>query len=519
MSDTRINDKLWRLNHLYKIRDKQGNLITFKLNRAQAHFHANKHTRNIILKSRQLGFTTYEAIDALDDALFTSGTDALMRSYDEISQKDIFDSKITFAWNNFPEELKELYVIEADRANKLKFNWGDGTTSSVTVRLHGRGGTFSRLHVSEFAKICKNSSKDADEVITGDIPAIPIEGGRVDIESTAEEDKGDFRDMFWEAWNHGEPTLPVQFKAFFYNWQWDDAELNKITALDPRTLPKEFQEYKVKHNLTDLEITYYYYRWLAVNKSWGRLHREYPTTPEEAFEAAGDKFFDQNALDAMKVRVPKEVVGDWRLYADYKPNHRYALAADAADGIGKDSSAIVVIDFDARDENEYVRPEVVAVYENNKIAPDLFAHVIKSAGIYWGNCLVAPERNYPGNTTVAILKDFYNNIYKEIKKDRQDDIETDKIGWHTNMASKPRMLFDLSTAMNEKSLNVPDERLLRQLRTYLREDITNTKDDEGTHWDLVIALGICWQMRAHAGVAGGIKIQGDSDPFDKFAVV
>lgn len=519
MADNRIQDKLWRLNHLYRIRNKQGEMVTFRLNRAQEHFHQNKHNRNIILKSRQLGFTTYEAIDALDDALFVPGTDILMRSYDEISQKDIFDSKITYAWNNFPEELKELYVLEADRANKIKFNWGDGTTSSVTVRLHGRGGTYTRLHVSEFAKICKNSDKDADEVITGDIPAIPIDGGRVDIESTAEEDRGDFHDMFWEAWNHGEPTLPVQYKAHFYNWQWDDAELSKIIPEDPKTLPKDFQEYQKKHNLTDIEITYYYYRWLSVNKSWARLHREYPTTPEEAFEAAGDKFFDQEALEAMKVRPPKEVIGNWRYYADYKPNHRYALAADASDGIGKDNASIVVIDFDAKDENDYTKPEVVAIYENDKIAPDLFAHVVKSAGVMFGNCIAAPERNYPGNTTIAILKDIYYNIFKEVKKDRMDDIETDKLGWHTNMASKPRALVALNSAFVEKSLNVPDEKLLRSLKTYLREDLTNTKDEEGKHWDSVIALSICWQMQMYAGVAGGIKIQEDGEPFDKFTCV
>jgi len=495
MSDSRLNDKIWRLNNLYLIRNKQGEMITFKLNRAQLHFHTHKHNRNIILKSRQLGFSTYEAIDSLDDALFEKVTDALMRSYDEVSQKDLFDTKIVFAWNNFPEELKELYTLEADRANKLKFNWGDGTTSSVTVRLHGRGGTYTRLHVSEFAKICKNSAKDADEVITGDIPAIPIEGGRVDIESTAEQDSGDFHDMFWEAHNHGEPTLPVQYKAFFYNWQWDDAELNKISPLALDQMPVEFQLYKSKFNLTDIEITYYYFRWLSVNKNWGRLRREYPTTPEEAFETAGDKFFDSEALDTMKIRPPKEVLGNWRYYADYKPGHRYAIASDSSDGIGKDNSTIVVLDFDAKDSNDYIKPEVVAVYENDRIAPDLFAYIVKSAGVQFGNSIVAPERNYPGNTTIAILKGIYFNIFKEVKTDRVTDIETDRLGWHTNAATKPRMMNELATAITEKLLNIPDLQLVRKLKTYLRDDIVQIKDEDGKHWDLVIALAICWQMK------------------------
>lgn len=518
MADPRIADKIWRLNHLYKIRNKQGEMVTFKMNRAQLHFHQNKHNRNIILKSRQLGFSTYEAIDSIDDVLFVQGTDALMRSYDEVSQKDLFDTKISFAWNNFPEDLKELYTLEADRANKLKFNWGNGTTSSITVRLHGRGGTYTRLHLSEFAKICKNSASDADEVITGDIPAIPIEGGRIDIESTAEGDFGDFHDMFWEAWNRGAPEYPVQYKAFFYNWQWDDAELDKIEPLDPKNLPKEFQDYQKKFNLTAREITYYYFRWLSVNKSWARLKQQYPTTPEEAFEASGDKFFDSEALEAMKLRSPLEEIGHWRYYANYKPGHRYAAAADASDGIGKDNSAIVIMDFDAKDEDGHIKPEVVAIYANDKIAPDLFAHEIKSGCTRYGNCLVAPERNYPGNTTIAILKGVYYNIYKEIKVDRFDDVETEKLGWHTNAATKPRMMMELSTAINEKLFNIPDIDLLRECKTYLREDIINTKDENKKHWDRLIPLAIVWQMQKLANPSGGIKIQEEND-FNKFDVV
>jgi len=520
MADKRLSDKIWRLQNLYLIRNKQGEMVQFKLNRAQLDFHTRKHNRNIILKSRQLGFSTYEAIDALDDALFVQGTDALMRSYDETSQKDLFDTKIVFAWNNFPDELKELYELEADRANKLKFNWGDGTTSSVTVRLHGRGGTYTRLHVSEFAKICKNSAKDADEVITGDIPAIPIDGGRVDIESTAEQDSGDFYDMFWEAWNHGEPTLPVQYKAFFYNWQWDDAELNKIFALPIEQLPKEFREYKIKFALTDTEITYYYFRWLSVNKNWARLRREYPTTPEEAFETAGDKFFNTEMIDKMTEREPKEVVGCWKYYADYKPNHRYALAADPSEGVGKDNATIVIIDFDAKNDDGYVKPEVVATYVNDKIPPDLFAHEIKNGAKGYGNCLVAVERNNHGHTTLAILKDIYSNIYKEVKTDKTTDVETEKLGWHTNMSTKPRMLMELSTAINEQLLNVPDKELLRELRTYLREDLSKiSKDEDGKHWDRIIALAICWQMLKHSLPAGGIKIQESNEPFDAFGPV
>ena len=80
--DKRLLDKTWRLNHLYFIKDKNKKLIQFKPNKAQRHFRANIHTRNIILKSRQLGFTTFESIDMFDDVLFSRNCDGLLIAQD-----------------------------------------------------------------------------------------------------------------------------------------------------------------------------------------------------------------------------------------------------------------------------------------------------------------------------------------------------------------------------------------------------------------------------------------------------
>src|SRR3990167_8092516 len=67
----RLKNKNWRINHLYKIVDKKGKLIIFKEKEVQRKFNQEAHTRNIILKSRQHGFTTNACISGLDDVLFT----------------------------------------------------------------------------------------------------------------------------------------------------------------------------------------------------------------------------------------------------------------------------------------------------------------------------------------------------------------------------------------------------------------------------------------------------------------
>ena len=91
-----------RLRELYWIKSKTLKKVLFKRNRAQADFQTNKGLRNIILKSRQLGFTTEESIDSLDDILFTPNMDALIIAHEKQEAIRVFDTKIAYAWDNFP---------------------------------------------------------------------------------------------------------------------------------------------------------------------------------------------------------------------------------------------------------------------------------------------------------------------------------------------------------------------------------------------------------------------------------
>lgn len=232
-----------------------------------------------MLKSRQLGFTTEGSIDMLDASLWTKNFHGLFIAQDLDTAKDIFSNKIELAWKNYP--LQSIYKTDTQSARQLKFDYGDGTVSSITVDSSGRSGTYNKVHITEFADVAKNFPDKATEIIEGTIPAVPMDG-EVTIESTAQGAGGLFYDMFMTAWTRSEPPRAMEYKAHFYNWQWDDEDLQ---ATIPEKVPPEFEQYQIKYNLTDVEITYYFHRWLSLNKSWNALKREYPTTPEEAFSA------------------------------------------------------------------------------------------------------------------------------------------------------------------------------------------------------------------------------------------
>lgn len=500
--DARILDKEWRMENLYYVTNKQGQVVRFKMNHAQRFFFRNRGKRNIILKSRQLGFTTYEAIDMLDDILFTrSSLNALMFSFDEASQLDIFDNKIMLAWELFP--LKQYYKVDTKRANKLEVKLKEGVYSAITVRSSGRSGTFQRIHVSEYAKICKKYPDKAFEIKSGTFQAVPTTG-RIDIESTAEGEFGDFHDMFWDAWNRvktGKLPSPVDFKAFFFNWRWDIDEIKAIIPIPVEQMEEsdKFAEIKKRHKLSDKEITYYYLKWIVSGKDWKTLRQEYPITPEEAFVASGNKLFDADIIATYKRENPIRKTGDWVIFEEPKRGHVYGIGADISEGIGKDSSTVVVWDF------TLALPRMVARFKSDKIEPDLFAYELKWAGESYNNALVAPERNNMGRATIVKLREIYDNIYKYTRMDEETNIETEKLGWETNLSTKPKMMYDFKTAVNNKLVHIPDGELLTECRTYDKENLREAHTTEKTtrHWDILIAAAIGYQMRLEVSESSG----------------
>lgn len=487
-----------RVSNLYKIKDKNSQQVVFKRNRAQRDFHTNRTNRNIVLKSRQLGFTTDACIDSLDDTIFNKNFDSLIISYDKETTEDAFDNKVDYAWQNLDERIRSKVTIETDTKRKLKFAFRDGSASSIAVRMSGRGGTHHRVHISEFAKICKLYPKKAKEIITGTLQSVPLHG-RIDIESTAEGEVGFFHDMFWEAWLRGEPTLPTQYKAHFYNWTWDDEEIAKapVIAFADMDRGAYFEEYAARHSLSQHLISYYYLKWLEVQKDFDLLQQEYPTTPEEAFISSGNKLISPETIKTYEPGLQEgRRVDDWIIYSNYNPKHNYGLGADVAEGVGRDSCTIVIWDFSTP------KPRIVAEYASDKIAPDIFAYEIKRGGEWYGRCIAAPERNNHGMATITKLKEIYplNRIYSVMRMDERTQKETLKLGWATTAASKPKMMYDLATAIENNEVDIPSRTILNEVRTYDKDDLNVTRFDEDStnHWDRVIAAAIGWQMKAHA---------------------
>ena len=179
-----------------------------------------------------------------------------------------------------------------------------------------------------------------------------------------------------------------------------------------------------------------------------------------------------------------ELIQGWIIYEHPITGHHYVIAADVAEGLGQDSSAAVVIDFTAR------IPKIVATYTNNKIDPGIFAYELQWAGHFFKSAFIAVERNNHGHTTILRLRDIYS-------EDRIFQESTNKWGWHTNLVTKPKMMFDLAEAIQNELLDIPSRAILAEMQTYDKSELSAIRfNPEATkHWDLLMATAIGFQMR------------------------
>ncbi|EKN6245967.1 terminase [Yersinia enterocolitica] len=275
-----LKNRFWRLNHLYKIKDKNGKCVTFKMTPEQLEYFDGMHDRNVILKARQLGFTTEVCIIQLDLALFHKKECALI-AHSLPDAERLFRNKTQYAYRLLPDDIKRANPLTKETTSEYVFDKG----GSVTVSTSFRGGTLYSLHVSEFGKICAKYPEKAKEIVTGAFEAVPL-GGKITLESTAEGRAGYFYDYCQDAEKaqlQGKELSNLDWKFFFFSW-WKNPQyaIDPVEAL-PQRLVDYFAEMEAKHSvqLNERQKAWYY----AKEKTLGDdMKREYPTIPAEAFQ-------------------------------------------------------------------------------------------------------------------------------------------------------------------------------------------------------------------------------------------
>ncbi len=296
-----LSDQLWRISNLYWITDKAGRMVRFRPNWAQLDLYRTRHTRNNILKVRQLGISTFISILILDSCLFNHNFKAgiVDRTLPDAKAKL---AKIAFSYKNLDylppapttldralaeigSEIKKASTGTDIKSEEAHFHNG----SFIYVGASLRGGTLQLLHVSELGSISKKFPQRAQEIRTGCQETVGTEC-LIFFESTHEGGKSGVNfEMVEDAMNLiGKPLTPLDYKFYFFPWfKHPEYQLPGWTPYPTADQDKYFRSLEAKCGitLTDAQKAWYLGKCRTLRSG---VKQEYPSTPEEALNNLTD---------------------------------------------------------------------------------------------------------------------------------------------------------------------------------------------------------------------------------------
>lgn len=280
------------------IKPKEGPLIPFKMNRAQLYLHERledqlKRTgkvRAIILKGRQQGCSTYVAARFYHKTVTRKAMLTFIFAHDREASSSLYDMvKVYYdesADPNFRPHLGTSNAKELIFPN-LRSGYKVGTAGT---RGMGRSKTFQQIHWSEVAY-----SPNCDEHSAGILQTVSdADDTEIILESTANGQGNYFHRACMQAISEQSED---DFELIFIPWYWQDEykrELPDNFELEQPIQDQDFmseQEYYDLFKDDGLTLEHLAWRRRKIRNDFQgeteRFCKEYPFTPEEAFEASG----------------------------------------------------------------------------------------------------------------------------------------------------------------------------------------------------------------------------------------
>ena len=543
-----LNPKVYIPSFL-KIRTKEGELKNFIPNQPQkklrdtiSELRANKKpVRIIILKARQMGFSTYTEADCFHQTVTNKMYNSTIIAHEEQASQNLYNMFKRY-YENLPDALtpmrkrnnaKEL-LFENPTADDIEKRRNPGLQSTVKVATAkntatGRSQTINYLHASEVA-----FWDNPKETFTGLLQCVPrTANSTVIMESTANGVGDYFYDMWQNAVAGKNQFIPLFFPWFDmldYTIPFESEEEKKkfieeveytFKDQEGRTIYTEEKEIMMDHGVTYEQLNWR--RWCIANNCGGdvdQFHQEYPCTPDEAFIASGRPRFNASVLKQYRRNCEKgevgrleysgsqvvftpDVNGDVEIWKKPEKNKYYCIGADVAEGlITGDFSVGYVGDEDFN----------ICLRYRNHIDPDLFGVELVKIAKYYNDAYIGCENNNHGLTTLkSIQAQEYWNIFFTKTYDKIADTISQKVGWSTNNNTKPLMINKMAEFIRNKWLGIKDSILIQECFTYVIDDKGATNAQEGCHDDTVMACAILLQVLLEGKGENYVPVEPEED--------
>ncbi len=460
---------------LLLVRNRDGWTAPLRANAVQRAFERKRGPRNIVLKARQMGLTTWAAARFFLKTITRPGTLTLEVAHTQQAAEEIFRIVHRFVdW--LPEELRRG-PLKTSRSNvrQLVFPRIDSQYRVVSAgdRNAGRGLTVQNLHVSELARW----PGDPAETLAG-LRAALAPGAETILESTPSGAGG----CFYEEWQKASETGLVRH---FFPW-WMERRY-RARPVDAASRTAEERQLMARHGLDLRQIAFRRQIWADFR---GLARQEYAEDEESCFLASGESVFELEAIEARLAAVPPPVAsrrnGELEIWLPPLAGKQYLVAVDPAGGGSEgDYSAAQVVELAAGLQ--------CAEFAGHVGGLEL-ARVITELAAEYNRAWLVVERNNHGSGVLALAESVvkYGRIFRQAGQP----------GWLTHSISRPAMLSRLNAALVEQPGCFRSRKLLAECRTFVRLPDGRSGAQSGTHDDRVMAMAIALAARAEVLASG-----------------
>ena len=433
-----------------KIQDKDKNLVPLFYNPPQIHFLKNRTGRDLILKARQLGFSTAIEADYFREAVTSTQTVGILAHDRETTQK--LRRIVERFYKNMPDDVRP--VRKYANASLATYPQTDSEYVIATAgsKNVGRGGTYSRIHGSEVA-----FWKDAETIVAGF-----LQGGNPDIvlESTANGAQGYFYELCKEALDGNS-----NWTLHFYPW-WDEPTYRR-PVVEPLEFTAEEIALMAQHNLTAEQIAWRRYKQRELKHLF---LQEYPEDPLTCFLLSGLGYFGDISAALTALLNPL-----------YHQDHVYVAGLDF--GQANDFTALSIADVTARQEVSRLRI--------NRLPWSEMRRQIASRCQAWGVSVLVAEANSMGTTNIE-------ELHKELEARK---IETVVVPFWTTNDSKTSIAANLYETLHSADglklqNDLDDPAWTRELNAFVAKQLPSMvwrlEAADNEHDDTVIARMLVW---------------------------
>ncbi len=451
---------------LLKVRGRDGRVIPLRANRAQREFEERRGQRNVVLKARQMGISTWVSARLFLKAITVPGTLSVQVAHTQEAAEAIFGMAHRFL-ALLPEWLREgALATSKANAREIRFRRLDSgfRVESAGDPNAGRGLTISNLHCSEVARW----PGDPSAVLQG-LRAALAPGGELVLESTPQGAQG----CFWEEWQRAGETGAVRH---FFPWWWEASYVGMAIAED--VLEEDERRLRAEHGLSLEQVGY---RRMLKAGFRELAAQEFAEDPESCFAASGDCIFDTGAIDARLASVEPPIDTARNVWTWLPPTvgKAYVVAVDpAGGGSGGDYSVAQVVELGTGLQCAELRVKMPVRELSEQVA-----RLHREYNLAW----VVVERNNHGAGVLAHLETMVgpSRVYAE----------RGQAGWLTSPASRPGMLAGLGAMLVERPELFASKRLLRECRGFVRLANGRTGAGSGMHDDCVMAMAMAHAVR------------------------